>query len=629
MSHCTPTHNGSGKRSLRSHWKQIVFVLCAVLTLTSWVSGLLALWPVYISDLLALIAAVFGGAPIVALGVGALLRRDLDVDFLASIAIVAALVVGQYLAAALVVLMLTGGEILEEYTSRRTSRAIEKLIESAPKVARVRRNGEIVEVQIDQVGIDDVVLVKPGERIPVDGVVVSGRSSVNQAPITGESIAVEKEVGSQVLTGTIVELGALEVRVTKVGEDTTFARIIKLVREGQQNRAPVEKIADRYARWFAPFILLIAVLAYVITGNVIVAVSTLVIACPCALTLATPTAVVASIGNAARKGILIRGGAALQAAGGVDVVVLDKTGTLTWGKPRVIDVTGFRGKSEAEVVELAAVAEKFSEHHLSKAVLERARELGLPVADPTDFEVMPGYGVRSHFNNNEILVGNKKLLTNCGIELTGQTVEYLKKQETLGKTIVFVCQNREVVGLIGVADVARDGVSESLSRLENVGVRRVVMLTGDNSATANSIAGQVGIKEVQSDLLPEQKVDYIKNLREEGHGVLMVGDGINDAPALASANVGVAMGEVGTDVAIETADIVLMSDDLAKVQKTIGLGKKTLSMIKQNIFLAMTVNVLGIVFAVHGDINPVIAAAIHEGNALFVVINSARLLWTK
>jgi len=617
------------KLQLQSHWRHLLFLFCAFLVLTSWISGLLSLLPSFVSDVLALVAALVGGVPIIVVGVSALVHRDLDVDFLASIAIIAALVIGQFLAAALVVLMLTGGTILEDYTARRTSRAIEKLVESAPKVARVRRNGDIIEVPIEEVKETEIVLVKPGEKIPVDGTVISGHASVNQAPITGESIAVEKAQGNKVLTGTIVELGALEIKVTKVGQDTTFGRIIKLIGEGQQNRAPVEKIADRYARYFGPAILAIAAGVFALTQNVVVAVSTLVIACPCALTLATPTAVVASIGNAAKKGILIRGGAALETTGNINAVVLDKTGTLTLGTPKVMDVMSFDGKTEVEVVRLAAVAEKFSEHPLSRAIAEKAHELGIMVADPTDFEVKVGQGVKSHLCSTEILVGNDKLLKSFEIDLTSQTEHFLKDQESLGRTTVFVCENRSITGIISIADVPRDGVAQSISNLRNAGIKRVVMLTGDTHATADSIAEHAGITEVESNLLPEQKVDYIKKLKAEGHKVLMVGDGINDAPALASAHVGVAMGKIGTDVAIETADIVLMSDDLAKVSKTINLGKKTLTMIKQNIFLAMAVNILGIILAVHGDINPIVAAAIHEGNAMFVVLNSARLLWAK
>jgi len=630
MSEVSPTHSKSSvKTKLQRNWRQLLFLVCVTLAFTSWISGLLSLWPTYLSDAVALAAALAGGIPIIVVGLNALLHKDLDVDFLASIAIVAALVIGQFLAAAVVALMLTGGAILEDYTSRRTSRAIEKLLESAPKVARVRRNGDEIEVPIEDVALDEIVLVKPGEKIPVDGIVTKGHASINQAPITGESIAVEKTQGNQVLTGTIVELGALEIKVTKIGEDTTFARIIRLIREGQENRAHVEKIADRYARYFGPAILGIAALAFIITRDVIIAVSTLVIACPCALTLATPTAVVASIGNAAKKGILIRGGAALETTGKVDAVVLDKTGTLTLGKPKVMDVTSFEGRTEAQVIALAAVAEKFSEHSFSKAILEKAKELGITAADPTDFEVMPGEGVKSHLNTTEILVGNDKFLKRFEIELPAQAERFLRKQYSLGRTSVFVCENRSIIGLISIADVPRDGVARSISNLRSEGIKRVVMLTGDKASPALSVAEQAGISDVESDLLPEQKVDYVKRLRGEGHRVMMVGDGINDAPALASAHVGVAMGKIGADVAIETADIVLMSDDLSKVSKIIMLGKKTLNMIKQNIALAMVVNILGILLAVRGDISPIIAAAIHEGNALFVVLNSARLLRTK
>ena len=608
------------------YWRYLPFLLCGLLTVTSLISSLLKFWPNYISDGLGIAAAVVGGVPIVVGGVRALLNRDLDVDLLASIAIVASMLVGEFPAAAVVALMLTGGEILEDYTVRRTSRAIEKLIESVPKVARVRKDGKEVEVPIEKVRMGDIVLVKPGEEISVDGAVVTGQASVNQAPITGESIPVVKKEGSEVFGGTIVELGALEIKVTKVGEDTTLARIIRLIREGQENRAPVEKVANRYAKWFAPGILAIAVLAYLATRSIVVAVSTLVIACPCALTLATPTAIVAGIGNAARRGVLIKGGAILEKVGSVDAVVLDKTGTLTIGKPLVTDVKGFKGRSEVEVISLAAIGEKFSEHPLSKAILSRAEELRISVEDPSDFEAIPGSGIVGHKGNNEIVVGNRKLLESKGIELTGEEEQFLDNQKTLGRTSVFVCENRSVIGVIGIADVPRKGVMDSIATLKDMGIRSVVMLTGDNPVTADAIAKQAGISEAVSELLPEQKVDYVKKLRERGHEVLMVGDGINDAPALATADVGMAMGEIGTDVAIETADIVLMSDDITKVPIAIELGRKTLSTIKQNILFATIVNLVGVLLAVHGDINPIIASAIHEGTALLVVLNSARLI---
>lgn len=570
-----------------------------------------------------------GGTPIVVSAIKALLQKDLDVDFLATIAIIAAVIVGQYLAAALVVLMLSGGEILEDYTANKTSRAIQLLIESAPKTARIRKDGKEIQVPIEEVKVDDLVLVKPGEKIPIDGEVVSGLASVNQASLTGESIAVEKSVNCKVLSGTIVELGALEVRAEKVGEDTTFSHIIKLIREGQSNRAPIEKIAHRYARYFAPILLVIAIITYVVTRDVIAVVSTLVIACPCALTLATPIAVVASIGNAAKRGILIRGGATLESVGKTDTVVLDKTGTLTLGSPQVVDVKTFNGKSEAQVITLAALAEKFSEHPLAKAVLEKANKQGICTEDPSNFEVLPGQGVVVSYQGKEVLAGNEKLLQTKKVTIGSEAQDSLTAQKELGRTVFLVCENGSVVGLVSVADVSRQGVAESVADMRSVGVKNVVMLTGDNSATAHAIANQVGINEVGADLLPEGKVDYVKKLKGNGNRILMVGDGINDAPALAAAHVGVAMGKTGTDVAIETADVVLISDDLAKVPQIIKIGRTTVSLIKQNILIALAINIIGIFLAASGDINPVIAAAIHEGNALFVVLNSARLIWTK
>jgi Zn2+/Cd2+-exporting ATPase len=611
------------------NWHMLLFSVCTIFTLTSFITGVLKLLPELVSTGLALVAVVAGGIPIVVSAIQALLHKDLDVDLLATIAIVAAVIVGQYLAAALVVLMLSGGEILEDYTANKTSRAIQMLIESAPKTARIRKDGKETQVPIENVQVGDIVLVKPGEKIPIDGEIISGLASVNQASLTGESVAVQKSVNCKVLSGTIVELGALEIRAEKVGEDTTFSHIIKLIGEGQSNRAPIEKIAHRYARYFAPILLAIAIITYVVTRDVIAVVSTLVIACPCALTLATPTAVVASIGNAAKRGILIRGGATLESVGKTDTVVLDKTGTLTLGTPQVVDVKTFNGKTEAQVITLAALAEKFSEHPLARAVLEKATKLGICTDDPSNFVVLPGQGVVVSYQGNEVLAGNEKLLQTKKVVIHKKAQGSLFKEKELGRTVFLVCENGSVVGLVSVADASRAGVAEAVADMRSVGIKNVVMLTGDNSATAYAIANQVGISEIGADLLPEGKVDYVKKLKGNGNRILMVGDGINDAPALATAHVGVAMGKTGTDVAIETADVVLISDDLSKVPQIINIGRKTVSLIKQNIAIALAINIIGVILAVNGDINPVIAAIIHEGNALFVVLNSARLIWTK
>lgn len=623
----------NGLRGIREfilqNWHILLFTVCTIFTITSFVTGFLKLLPNIASSGLALVAVVAGGTPIVISAIESLLHKDIDVDLLAVIAIIAAVIIGEYLAAALTVLMLSGGEILEDYTANKTSKAIQLLVESAPKTARIRKNGKEIQVPIDQVQVGDVVLVKPGEKIPIDGEVLSGLASVNQASLTGESVAVQKSLNCKVLSGTIIELGALEIRAEKIGEDTTFAHIIKLVREGQENRAPIEKIAHRYARFFAPLLGLIALVTYILTQNVVAVVSTLVIACPCALTLATPTAVVASIGNAAKRGILIRGGATLEAVANIDTVVLDKTGTLTLGTPQVVDVKTFNSKTEAQVIALAAAAEKFSEHLLAKAILDRASKEGICTQDPANFTVIPGQGVTVSYNGKEISVGNERLLQTQQIKIEAVVEESFVQQKDLGRTVFFVCENGSVVGLVSVADASREGVAEAVYEMRSSGVESVVMLTGDNSATAHAIANEVGINEVGADLLPEGKVNYVKNLKANGKTILMVGDGINDAPALATAHVGVAMGKTGTDVAIETADAVLISDDLSKVPHMLKTGKRTVRLIKQNIAIALVVNVIGVTLAVSGVLNPVLAAMIHEGNALFVVLNSARLIWAK
>jgi heavy metal translocating P-type ATPase len=614
---------------LLRNWHILLFTVCTIFTITSTIAGFLKILPDIASSGLALVAVIAGGTPIVISAIESLLQKDIDVDLLAVIAIVAAVIIGEYLAAALTVLMLSGGEILEDYTANKTSKAIQLLIESAPKTARLRKDGRETQVPIEEVKVGDIVLVKPGEKIPVDGEILNGTASVNQASLTGESIAVQKSINCPVLSGTIVELGALEIKAEKVGEDTTFAHIIRLIKEGQANRAPIEKIAHRYARFFAPILGLIAIGTYLITHNVIAVVSTLVIACPCALTLATPTAVVASIGNAAKKGILIRGGASLEAVAKTDTVILDKTGTLTLGIPQVVEIKTYKGKTEAQVIELAAVAEKFSEHPLAKAVLARAINQGICTADPTNFEVLPGQGVAVTYQGKEVIAGNEKLLQTKNVIIDTSVQEGLTQQKDLGRTVFLVCEDNSVVGLVSVADASREGVADAVAQMRKEGVNKVVMLTGDNATTANGIASEVGITEVVSDLLPQGKVDYVKKLKAAGNRILMVGDGINDAPALTAAHVGVAMGKTGTDVAIETADAVLISDDLSKVPHMIKIGRRTVSLIKQNILIALVVNVIGVSLAVSGVINPVIAAGIHEGNALFVVLNSARLIWAK
>jgi heavy metal translocating P-type ATPase len=595
------------------------------MTITSWALSYLNLLPSQITAGLILFAVAILGAPIVFGAIKAVLSKNFNVDFLASIAIVASVLVREYIAAAIVAIMLTGGEILENYASEKATTAIEKLIRSAPQKARVRRNGSEIEVPIEEVQLGDIVIVKPGEKIPVDGLVIKGTATVNQATITGESMPVDKIPSDEVFGNTLLELGALEVKVTRVGEDTTFAHIIKLVREAQARKALIERIADRYARWFTPIILTIASLVFLVTGDALRVITIFLIACPCALTIATPTAVIAGIGNAAKKGILMRGGTILEKTAKINMVVIDKTGTLTTGNPEVVTIKGVNGRKETDVLFLAALAERYSEHPLAKAVLKKAGSLGIDIADPSDFIVLPGYGVVTKFDGKEITVGNRRLLENKGIKIDKASENYLTTLEEDGQTTLLIAECRELVGILGVADSLREKIPQATEKMRRVGIKKIVMLTGDTSRIAKVVAKQAGVDEVKAELLPEDKVLYVEKFRAT-HKVAMVGDGINDAPALASADVGIAMGAAGTDIAIETAGIVLTTNELGKVPEAIGLSKRTLNVIKQNIVFALAINVLGVIISTTGIMHPILAAAIHEGNALSVVLNSVRLI---
>jgi len=605
--------------------KIVLLAACSTLAALSWFSSTLSLLPRAMSDILSLVAAVLGVAFIGHSALKSLLEGVFGIDLLATTAIVASIVVGEYLAAAVVVLMLGGGEVLEDYAFKRASRAIEKLIEASPKTAVVLRDGEEVEVRVEDVELGEAVLVRPGGMIPVDGAVLKGRATVNQSSVTGESMPVEKSEGDQVYCGTMVELGALEIRVTAVGEGSTYGRIVSMVREAEENRAPIERTADKYAKYFTPLILSLGIGVFLFTRNPLRIASIFVIACPCALTLATPTAMVASMGNFARKGILIRNGESLEKLSGVDVLVLDKTGTITTGRPEVDDVRVLGDRSEHEVVRLAATAERRSEHPLAQAVLKKANDLGIKPEDWTDFKVHPGLGVRVEKEESSITVGNEKMLKEYSIPLSDEAIEYLTEQQA-AKTVMLVAEGEKVIGALTVSDVLRNDVKDVLTEVRMSGGMKTIMLTGDNAHVAKMVGEQAGVDEIVADLMPHEKVEYICGLKAKGHGVAMVGDGINDAPALAIADVGIAMGLSGADVSIETAGITLATDDLGKLPKLLRISRETMKIIKQNIMFAMAVNLLGVILSIYGFIPPLMASVIHESNALLVMVNSLRLL---
>jgi len=606
-------------------WKIVVIASCIVIALVSWLSSMLSLLPVGVSVNLALAAAVIG-ASFIAFSAGAsLLEGVFGVDVLATVAVVVSIAVGEYLAAAVVAIMLGGGEIIEGFAYNRASNAIQKLIAQSPKTAFVIRDGREVEVSIEDVKAGDTVVVKSGGKIPVDGVVLNGQATVNQSSITGESMPAEKSSNDNVYSGTIVQLGALEIRATAVGEQSTYGKIIHMVEEAEKNRAPIERTADKYAKYFTPTILALGIGVYALTRDPLRLAAVFVIACPCALVLATPTAIAASMGNSARKGILIRNGESLEKLSRVDSLVLDKTGTITRGSLQVVDVVGLNGHSGSEVMRLAATAEKLSEHSVGQAIMSRAKEMRIEVEDTKCFAVHPGLGVEVECEDDSIIVGNERMLKNRSISLSSEGEGYLAKRASLGTT-VFVAKGRSVIGAIALSDTLREDVKDALNKTKINGVTKTVMLTGDNEHVARSIGGQIGVDEVRFDLLPSDKMEYVRELRAEGHHVAMVGDGINDAPALASSDVGIAMGLRGTDVAIETAGIVLATDDLNRIPKLFRISRATIRIIKINVAIAMIVNVLGIGFSTYGILPPLLASIVHESNALVGLINSLRLL---
>jgi len=522
------------------------------------------------------------------------------------------------------------GKFIEETIRRKSAAAIRKMLALQPTIAKVLRDGQEVEVPIDGVQVGDVFVVRPGEKIPTDGVVVSGYSSVDEKIITGESIPVEKNVGSEVIGATINKTGLLRVRATRVGEDTALMQIVRLVEEAQSASAPVQKLADRVVGYFVPAVFTVAAIAFsywlVFRGfsyAFLVLLAILLIACPCALGIATPTAILAGVGKGAEYGVLLRGGEYVENVRKLTTVVFDKTGTLTKGEPSVTDILALEGNKENEVLEYAGVAEKGSEHPLAEAVVKAATKAGFNISDAETFEAVPGHGVKASLGGHVILFGNRRLMKENKISLKEATEASLTKLEEQGKTAMLLAVDGKIAGIVAAMDTPKDNAAEAIKQLKNMDLE-VAMLTGDNERTANAIAQQLSIDTVIANVLPWEKVDVIKKLQGEGKVVAMVGDGVNDAPALAQAHVGIAIGS-GTDIAKETGGIVLIKDDLRDVARGIMLSKATMRKIKQNLFWAFIYNTIAIPVAALGLLSPIIAAGAMAFSSLFVVSNSATL----
>lgn len=576
------------------------------------------------------VAIVISGVPIVFGAVKGLVTEfDVTADVLVAIALIAALIIGEYFAAGEVAFIMQLGKVLEDVTAGRSHKSLRALIKLTPQKAVVRTADGEKEIFASEVKTGDLLLVRPGKAIPVDGRIIRGSTSINQSVMTGESVPVDRTIGDEVYQGTLNQEGVIEIEATSVGDDSSLKKMIRLVEEAEENKAPIVRVADKWARILVPVALACALLIWLLTNDIYRAVTALVVFCPCSLILATPTAMMAAIGNATKRGILIKSGAAVEAVARIDTLVMDKTGTLTYGKLHVEEIEIIdKDIDHTSFVSLVASAEKFSEHPLGKAVLAYAQSQGIHAKDPQTFEMQTGKGIIATVDGRKILIG-EKIIGQELLHKTPQALTFIKQMQKEGKTVLPVASDGKIIGILSIADVLRKEVRSTIAELKKTGLTRIVMLTGDHQAVANSIGQAAGMTDIFASQLPEDKVNSIRNLADQGHSVGMVGDGVNDAPALATASVGIVMGAIGSDVAMEAADIALMSDDLSRLPFLIRLCRKTRSRIVFNIVISMFINFGAIILAGFGLLNPVTAALVHNFGSVFVVINSALLLTYK
>lgn len=622
--------SGWGELMTRERWIEVGRIL---------LTGLAALlyWRQAVPIEVLWAAVAIGLYPLVKTGLLDLVReRKIGTEIFVTIATLVAMLGGETVAGAVLMVIILIAEFIAELNTDRARASIKSLIGSVPQVALVRgKDGEVGErsVPVAELRVGDVVLVRAGEKVPVDGSVLSGQGAVNEASITGESLPKDKQTGSTVFAGTVLASGALDVRTDKLGADTMFARIITLVEDAEAHQAPVQKLADRVAAWLIPVVLVFLVGVWLVTRDIRTVVTLLIFTSPAELGLATPLVMIAAVARAARNGILIKGGLYLELLAKVDVVVFDKTGTLTANRPAVVSVsTQDAAIDERQLMRLAAAADRRSAHPLAQAVMAHAAALGIEVPEPQQYEQIQARGVKATVEGRAVLVGNPALLSEAGVALPSSTLATgpTAAAEAAGigsSTPVHVAVDGCFAGIVYIADAVRPGAREALVALKATGVKRTVMLTGDNAATAHAVAQQLGIDEVHAELLPEGKVGVIAELQKQGHRVAMVGDGINDAPALARADVGIAMGGGGTQAALEAADVALMTDDLAKIGAARAIARRAYRTVQENLFVGVgVVHVLGIAAALMGWIGPIEAAIIHLGPDVLVFVNSVKLL---
>ncbi len=578
-----------------------------------------------ITILVMIASTLVAGLPIFKKAIMALRYRIVGIDALVTIAVVGAMLIGEYWEAAAVTFLFMFGDYLESRTIEKTRSSIKSLLDLAPDTARVRREGVEMDISPEEVVQGDYVIVKPGEKISVDGTILEGSAYINQAAITGESLPISREIGETVFSGTIAESGYLIIRADKVGEDTTFARILEMVEEAQDKKANTQKFLEKFSRYYTPAIIVLAVILYLFTKDTVLALTLLVIACPGALVISAPVSIVAGIGNGAKHGVLVKGGEIMEKLGSIKVIAFDKTGTLTIGKPSVKSIKAY-GIDENELIKIAAIGESYSEHPLARAILQKAEEkLGTISEMPEEMEITTGQGLQFKWNGTTYFIGNRKLFREQNIPIDMQE-EYLQSEEEKGQTAVMVGDTERVLGIISIADIVREDTKKLISNLKSQGIKKVVMLTGDNTRAAKAISEELGLDDYYAELLPEDKVRVLGELQVKYGKIAMVGDGVNDAPALASADLGIAIGGAGTDIAMETADVVLMSAEVQKISYAIGLSRATVRNMKQNIYFALLVAALLLAGVLVKTVNLSFGMLIHELSVLLVIINAVRLI---
>ena len=575
------------------------------------------------------ITVLISGIPLLYLAIWRIIHNPgiskISSALLISIAMFAAIAIGDLFAAGEVAFIMAIGAILEDMTTERAKKGLKKLISLAPTQGRKIENGKEIMISAEEIRQNDILRILPGETIPVDGLIISGETSVDQSIMTGESLPVDKTVGGSVFCGTINRFGSIDIKATKVGEDSSLQKLIRMVRDAEDKKAPMQRIADKCASWLVPVALLIAIIAFIVTKDIVRAVTVLVVFCPCALVLATPTAIMAAIGQATKHGVIIKSGEALEKMGRINTIAFDKTGTLTYGRLEVSDIISFDANtSEEKLLSMAASAESKSEHPLGRAIVAHAKKSNIPTTSLSSFRMNSGKGIYAEVSGRRLHCGKEKFFTENEIEISQNIKDTLEQLRAHGKASVLVAKENTCIGLLALSDTLRSEAADVIKNLHTLNTN-TVLLTGDNQKAADYFASQIGISEIRAELLPEQKVESIRLLQESGTNVCMIGDGVNDAPALKTASVGVAMGSMGSDIAVEAADIALMSDDISKIPYLTKLSNATVKTIKFSIALSMCINFIAVTLSVLGILTPTTGALVHNAGSCFVVLIAALL----